>query len=111
MSLTTERLDEMAALHRPNGDLIQGPLCTCGHVSCERVELIEAARESVARQEAEALLPKGWCVTLNGHPGIWQAMAWNFHGGVSKGAIADPVWSDSPTAAYLALRDALRARA
>jgi hypothetical protein len=101
MSLTTARLNEMAA---PGGFINPD--------AGEDDELIEASRESVARQECEALLPKGWCITLNSHatvPVTFQAMAWNFYGGVSRGA-EEGDWQITPVAAYVTLAQALAAR-
>ena len=33
-------LDAIRSRHQPNGNVVDGPLCTCGHVNCEEAQLL-----------------------------------------------------------------------
>ena len=99
MILTTERLDELAALVVGWGRTFMNEQ--------ETITLIEAARLQVALDECEALKPEGWCIDLDNYYAGYRAQAWNPTGGVSKGFV-NGAWCPTPLAAYLALRDALK---
>jgi hypothetical protein len=101
--LTTARLEE--ELQRAHGYSSQ--------TQSLLIDIIEAARESVARQEATAEADKLW--RSHRGPSLWETDA-GWSAAASERSLLRPMpvvvkGCDTPTAAYLALRDALRERA
>lgn len=84
------------------------------HVENERegvtaMTTMTAQTIDAAWKEAEAALPDGWSLSLTSYPpGEWDchATAWNFHGGVSKGAVDG--FGETPAEALTTLAAHLR---
>jgi hypothetical protein len=114
MTLTTARLDEMEARHQPRRSALSPeypPYCPeCStEWPCDASVLIEAARESVARQECCDVGDKPGLVSLTEHSAPGDGHQWGADWLVPFHIIASSGFQPTPVAAYLTLRDALRA--